>query len=158
MVWIFFLFFIVHPSIDFERRLVIIKIGIISWTRKMNVFCLGDKNHVMLETSYGKFDTLMLFLKNMKVIHQCYKHPIDYLKPYIASKVNFTNQIWTKETFMWFMIQQFPYLIRCTSRVHQISDSYYTSRLNFGEFVLYQVYFFDSNSNNCNIILLLGLI
>ena len=53
---------------------------------------------------------------------------------------------------MWFMIQQFPYLIRCTSRVHQISDSYYTSRLNFGEFVLYQVKFFGNNSNNCNII------
>ena len=39
----------------------------------MNAFCLADKNHVMLETSYGKFDTLMNCTKTKKVIQQCYK-------------------------------------------------------------------------------------
>ena len=36
----------------------------------MNAFCLADKNHVMLETSYGKFDTLMNYKKTKKVICQ----------------------------------------------------------------------------------------
>ena len=42
----------------------------------MNAFCLADKNHVMLETSYGKFDTLTKHItyinstKTKKVIRQ----------------------------------------------------------------------------------------
>jgi len=44
----------------------------------MNAFCLADKNHVMLETSYGKFDTLMNYTKSIKNVWQCYRAEVVF--------------------------------------------------------------------------------